>query len=343
MPSRLFNSHPDRGIRVPYRVLEEYVRALFLAVGMAEAHAQHMAVTLTANDLRCVFSHGTRQVRDYLAEMKNGHTNPRPHVTVVSETAATAVIDGDGGLGYFPSHLGMEMAIEMALNVGVGAVTTRNHFHFGAAGNYSRMALAHDCIGMALSSHRYRPRRDATVLSASGGSPISIAVPSGVQPPVVMDMSAHFISYSEEAFARFPAAVFKGLGLAAVLQAIGGILPGIWREGYEFTGEGKGAAPHQGAFVAAFDVKRFADVAAFKQEMDRYIGEARATKPLPGHDRAELAGGMEWQWEKEHREIGIPITDEHRDLLEQVGDSVDVPSPFGQFEDARFDDGEEDG
>ena len=343
MPSRLFNSHPDRGIRVPYRVMEKYVRVLFLAVGMAEAHAQHMAVTLTANDLRCVFSHGTRQVRDYLAEMKNGHTNPRPHVTVVSATAATAVIDGDGGLGYFPSHLGMEMAIEKALNVGVGAVTTRNHFHFGAAGNYSRMALAHDCIGMALSSHRYRPRRDATVLSASGGSPISIAVPSGVQPPVVMDMSAHFIPYSEEAFARFPAAVFKGLGLAAVLQAIGGILPGIWREGYEFTGEGKGAAPHQGAFVAAFDVKRFADVAAFKQEMDRYIGEARATKPLPGHDRAELAGGMEWQWEKEHREIGIPITDEHRDLLEQVGDSVDVPSPFGQFEDARFDNREEDG
>ena len=341
MPSRLFNSHPDRGIRVPYRVMEDYVRALFQAVGMSEEHAQHMAITLTANDLRCVFSHGTRQVRDYIFEMQNGHTNPRPHVTVVSEAEATAVIDGDGGLGYFPSYMGTEMAIEKALNVGVGAVTTRNHFHFGAAGNYSRMALAHDCIGMALSSHRYRPRRDATVLSASGGSPISIAVPSAVQPPIVMDMSAHFISYSEEAFANFPAAVFKGLGLAAVLQAMGGILPGIWREGYGFTGEGKGAAPHQGAFIAAFDVKRFADVEAFKQEMDRYIGEARATKPLPGHDRAELAGGMEWEWEKEHREIGIPMTDEHCDLLAQVGDSVDVPSPFGQFEDARFDNREE--
>ncbi len=336
MPSRLFNSHPDHGIRVPGEVMEAYVRALFLAVGTSEEHAQHMAVTLAANDLRCVFSHGTRQVRDYISQMKNGHTNPRPNVTVVSESEATAILDGDGGLGYFPSHRGTEMAIEKALKVGVSTVTTCNHFHFGAAGNYSRMALANDCIGMALSSHRYRPRPDATVMSASGGSPISIAVPTGEQPPLVMDMAANFIRYSEESFEEFPAAVFKGLGLAAVLQAMGGILAGIWNEGYEFTGEGKGAATHQGAFIAVFDVRRFADMEMFKREMDRYIGEARATKSLPGHDRAELAGGMEWQWEREHREIGIPMADDHRDLLQQVGDSVGVSSPFGKFEGSRF-------
>ncbi|MDE2800900.1 MAG: Ldh family oxidoreductase, partial [Gemmatimonadota bacterium] len=86
MPSRLFNSHPDHGIRVPGEVVEAFVRELFLAVGTSEEHAQHMAVTLTANDLRCVFSHGTRQVRDYISQMKNGHTNPRPNVTVVSES-----------------------------------------------------------------------------------------------------------------------------------------------------------------------------------------------------------------------------------------------------------------
>ena len=33
MPSRLFNSHPDHGIRVPCEVMEAYVRELFLAVG----------------------------------------------------------------------------------------------------------------------------------------------------------------------------------------------------------------------------------------------------------------------------------------------------------------------
>ena len=94
MPSRLFNSHPDHGIRVPCEVMEAYVRTLFLAVGTSEEHAQHMAVTLTANDLRCVFSHGTRQVRSYISEIRNGHTNPRPNVTVVSR------VRGDGYTGW---------------------------------------------------------------------------------------------------------------------------------------------------------------------------------------------------------------------------------------------------
>ena len=334
--ARLFNSHPEHGILVPHKVMETFVRELFLAVGTSEAHADHMAVTLTANDLRCVFSHGTRQTRDYISQMQKGHTNPTPNVTVVSESEATAVLDGDGGLGYFPSHLGTEMAIEKALNVGVATITTRNHFHFGAAGNYSRMAIEHDCIGMALSSHRYRPRPNATVLSASGGSPISIAVPTGEQPPLIIDMASHFMRYDEESFGRFPAAIFKGLGLAAVLQVMGGVLAGIWNEGYEFTGEGDGAAPHQGAFIAVFDIKRFADVEEYKKEVDRYIGEARATQPLPGYDRSELAGGVEWELEKEHREIGIPVSDDHRTLLEKVGDSVDVPSPFGEFDDSKF-------
>ena len=336
MPARLFNSHPEHGIRVPQEIMEAYVRQLFLAVGTSEEHAKHMAVTLTANDLRCVFSHGTRQTRDYISQMQKGHTNPTPNVTVVSESEATAVLDGDGGLGYFPSHLGTKMAIEKALTVGVATITTRNHFHFGAAGNYSRMAIAQDCIGMALSSHRYRPRPNATVLSASGGSPISIAVPTGDQPPLIIDMASHFMRYDEESFAKFPAAIFKGLGLAAVLQVMGGVLAGIWNEGYEFTGEGDGAAPHQGAFIAVFDVKRFADVDVYKKEVDRYISESRATQPLPGYDQSELAGGMEWKLEKEHREIGIPISDDHRALLEKVGDSVGVESPFGEFEDSRF-------
>ena len=30
------------------------------------------------------------------------------------------------------------------------------------------------------------------------------------------------------------------------------------------------------------------------------------------------------------------MTDDHRDLLEKVGDSVGVSSPFGEFEESRF-------
>ncbi len=330
------NILPTTGIRIPVDEMETFICALFQSVGVSDDRADHMAVTLTANDLRCVFSHGTQQVSGYVPQIREGKANPNPDVSIVSESPATAVVDGDGGLGYFASHRGTEIAIEKALDVGSATVTTRNHFHFGAAGNYSRMALPHDCIGLAISSHRYRPNPEATVMSASGGSPMSIAIPSGEQPPLVLDMSASFLRHDEDLMKMFPTTFFKALGLGTVFQVLGGILAGIWSEGFEYSGEGEYAAAHQGAFISVFDVKRFGDVTEFKTEMDRFIGEARSTKPLAGQDRADLAGGVEWEWERDNREAGIPVRPDHEDRLRKLAEEMGVETPFDRNEGNRF-------
>ncbi|MBT4136720.1 MAG: hypothetical protein HOE48_02340 [Candidatus Latescibacteria bacterium] len=333
---KTYNIPAKSGMRVPVDVMEKFVRDLFLAAGTPGDHAQHMGVTLTANDLRCVFSHGTRQVGAYVPQMVNGHTNPQPKVTVIEDAPALAILDGDGGLGYFPAHQATEMAIEKALDLGIAAVTTRNHFHFGAAGNYSRMAIANDCVGIVTSSHRYRPKAGASVMSASGVSPLSIAVPTENEPPLILDMASHFLPRDEELMAKFPAAFFKSLGVAAMMHALGGMLTGIWESGFEYSGEGDGAAPHQGALIIVLDIKRFIGVDAFKKEMDRYIDDAHQTEPLPGFDRAELAGGMEVIWEKEQREKGIGVDEHHRGVLEKIADLVNVDSPLAAFENDQF-------
>lgn len=333
---KTYNIPAKSGIRVPADVMEKFVRDLFVGAGTPEDHARHMGVTLTANDLRCVFSHGTRQVGAYVPQMLNGHTNPQPNVTVIEDAPALAILDGDGGLGYFPAHRATEMAIEKALDLGVAAVTTRNHFHFGAAGNYSRMAMAKDCVGIVTSSHRYRPKAGASVMTASGVSPLSIAVPTENEPPLVLDMASSFMPNKEELMAQFPVTFFKSLGVAAMMHALGGMLTGIWEDGYAYSGEGDGAAPHQGALIIVLDIKRFIGVDKFKKEMDRYIDDAHQTKPLPGFDRAELAGGMEVIWEREQREKGIGVDDHHRGVLEKIAGQVKVDVPFGAFEDTRF-------
>ena len=333
---KTYNVPAKSGIRVPVDVMEKFVRHLFVAAGTSVEHAKHMGVTLTANDLRCVFSHGTRQVGAYVPQMLHGHTNPRPNVTVIEDAPALAILDGDGGLGYFPAHRATEMAIEKALNLGVAAVTTRNHFHFGAAGNYSRMAIAKDCVGIVTSSHRYRPKAGASVMTASGVSPISIAVPTENEPPLVLDMASHFLPREEELMQQFPVVFFKSLGIAAIMHALGGMLTDIWQDGFAYSGEGDGAAPHQGALIIVLDIKRFVGVDVFKKEMDRYIDDVHQTKPLPGFERAELAGGMEVIWEREQREKGIGVDDHHRGVLETIAEQVKVDAPFVAYEGSQF-------
>jgi LDH2 family malate/lactate/ureidoglycolate dehydrogenase len=293
-----------------------------------------MAQTLVQNDLRCVFSHGTRKLPDYLPLLLQGQINPRPQVKVVDETPTTAVLDGDGGLGFFPCFQATRMVLAKAVERGVAAATTRNHFHFGAAGNYTRPALDCDCIGLAISAHRFPLDPQNLVLNAAVVSPLSVALPTGAQPPLVLDMGAGLLPHDPALFSQHAAVFFKSLGLGAAFMALGGVLAGIWRG--EFQHHPAGWLSNQGTFIAAFHVGHFMEVGEFKKEMDRYLGQARAARPLPGTDRAELAGGLEWAWERENIELGIPYSDEHCRLIESVAATLSAPTPFAQWEHNRF-------
>jgi len=328
------NKLPDHGIRVPFEDLSQFVCDLFVKAELYRHDAKLLGKILSTADMRCVYSHGTRQTPGYIRKIMDGDVNPRPTITIAKEEVTTAVLDGDGGLGYFPSYQGMEMAIGKAKQYGVGVVTTRNHFHFGAAGNYSRMALTNNCIGLALSSHRYPLESDKLIMGASGGSPMSLAFPSRTQPPLVLDMSASMMGYDEELFKEFHYVFSKSLGLGVALHALGGILAGIRNP--EFEKPQSRWESNQGAFLAAFNIDHFMGIDEFETTMDHFISQARRMKPLPNMPTAELPGGMEWRWEHENSKSGIPIDMDHQKALEDIAKELKVPSVFGFFEETRF-------
>ena len=328
------NYPPVHGIRVPAEDMRELARALFEKAGMTAVDAEFVAGLLVLCDLRCIFSHGTKMVPYYLEHMADGGVNPHPQVRVVDDATCTAVVDGDGGLGYFAAHRAMEMAIDKALDHGVAAATTRNHFHIGSAGLYSRMAIERSCVGMVMSGHRIFPKPEGMILDLPSSVPISVAIPSGEGPPLVLDMGVGLLPRREELLGQFPNVFFKSLGLASMITALGGIMAGVWRP--DLQDSRSKWESNQGAFVAVFDVKRFMPVEEFEQEMDRHIAAARSMQPFPGMDRAELPGGLEWQWEKENRERGILVSDEHRQMLTAAAEESGVACPFDLYEDSRF-------
>ncbi len=155
------NYPPEHGIRLPAGEMKGLIVGLFERVGMPRQDAELLGKILAGNDRRCLFSHGTRQVPYYLQKIKDGAVNPRPQISVVSEAPAALVMDGDGGLGYFPCYQGTKKIIAQAKAGGVAALTTRNHQHFGAASNFS-------ISPMASSSQRCEP---STALSTVALAP----------------------------------------------------------------------------------------------------------------------------------------------------------------------------
>ena len=326
------NYPPDHGIRIPYDDLWKLVSRMFEAAGMTVHDANLLSTILVRNNQRCIYSHGTGQIPHYMDVLRKGEVNPRPNVTTVTESPGALVLDGDGGLGYFPCYPGTLQAIEKAKACGVAALTTRNHHHIGSAGNYTRLAIEHDCIGIATSSQRKHLGSDDLISRVVDSSPISIGVPAGDQPDLVMDMGTALLRFDEELFKRIPTTMFKAMALSATVQGLGGVFAGVYREELKTTGW----ASHQGSFIVMVSVEHFMPIAELKREMDRYISEARQTKPLPGMDSAELAGGNEWHWERENIEKGIPLSDEHCESLQVEADRLGVETRFERFDESRF-------
>jgi LDH2 family malate/lactate/ureidoglycolate dehydrogenase len=328
------NLPPESGIRVSAQALRDLVQALFEHVGMRAIDANLMAELLVATDLRGVFSHGTNQTSGYVNMIRTGRVNATPNIAVTANTATSRVFDGDGGMGHLPSWKAANFVADAAAELGVAAATTGNHFHFGGAGKYSRVAAQRDCIGLAVSSHRW-DRQGMIHAGATGGSPLSIAIPAGADvPPLVIDMGTRFLPWDEALFEKMPYAYFKDLGLGSVAHALGGVLAGIWQPG-RIPPTSKWES-NQGGFFAAFQIAAFGPVEEFHAEMARFVTECRKLEPFPGHEIAELPGGIEWRNEAEFSRHGIPVSPRHQASLQDIADELDVNTPFDQYENTRF-------
>ena len=327
------NYPPEHGIIVPIEHQHTVIRSLLGTTAMRGSDADFLAEVLLTNETRCIYSHGSRQLPHYLENLNGGGINPEPEVKVTSDFGATAVIDGDGSIGYLVCRLAMEKVLAKTREFGTGAAITTNHHHIGSAGIWTRMAVAEGFIGMAMSDHRRELDPSSMVMGVVTNSPLSIGFPAGDQPSFILDGGGGIMPGGEDQMAAAPQGFFKALGVSAAVQSFGGVLAGIHRR----ERPDSPWIANQGAFLCAWDVSRFMAADEFATEMDRFVGQARAMRPFPGLDRAELPGGMEWQWEKENRERGaIALGDEHREILEELAGGVGVECGYEAFEGTRF-------
>lgn len=318
MPMRM-NLPPAVFTRVMPDVLRSYAHAIVRHIGMADDQAQLLARLLVDSDLRGVHSHGTWQLQRYIGEIRTGGINLKPDIRVLSDTATVMVIDGDGGLGYFPAWMATAAVIAKARATGLGAATTRHHGHFGAAGHYSRACAAAGCIGVAASAVRHVPETKGSIWWAASAPPVSIAIPVGDgQPPIVPDMGIYLTEVRPDNlaqhFGQLPDAFFKLLGFGAVTQVLGAHLAGVYD--YPPADRPQYAAANQGTFVLAMNIEHFLPLEEFRRQTGRFVAACRQMEPFPGLKQAELPGGLEWQREKDYARNGIPVSPDQRASLD---------------------------
>jgi L-2-hydroxycarboxylate dehydrogenase (NAD+) len=323
------NFPPEEFTRMPYEQLHSFVASAAQQVGLPAARAELLANLLAGNDLRGVFSHGTRQIATYARLMRDGRLNNDPQVARVKQSRASLIVDGDGGLGYFPSYDGTLQLIEKATEASIAVLMTRNHGHFGAAGLYARMTLEHDLITFVTSGHQLHLGPDQPMYSAAGGSPMAFSAPAGEEDGLLLDFGTMHDLYGgrrDELAQIAPGLVLRSIGMGEVCQVWGGLLSGLRIDPDPPRWEWPGA--NQGAMMIAMRIDLFMDPAEFRKQMDGYVRQVRQLQPLPGLDECYMAGGIEAKRERAWREEGVPVGNGHREALEELAGELEIEVPW---------------
>ena len=198
----------------------------------------------------------------------------------------------------------------------------------GSAGIYARLALTYDlatfCVAGGI-AWKKPTRPDATVWDAMSAPPMCFGIPTAKGPPFVLDMNANMLkdrSKLAEALQTFPDFIFKSLGMRFTSWFLAGILAGT---ATPESSKPKFSSATRGFMIVAIDVAQLGDLETYKKELSRILRESRSLNPMPGLTSAEVPGSLEWQREQEREQSGIPMTEEHLDMLQLIATETGVP------------------
>ena len=185
-------------LRVRQDRLEQFIYAAFLKTGLPDSDARTMGALMAQADLQGSDGHGVIRMVPYITRFKGGGVNRTPHIQVIKDKPAMALVDGDNGMGHLVMKRATEIAIEKAKTTGVAWVGSVNSNHAGPASLYARMPLAHDMIGLyfAVGNANHLPPWGGLSMMLST-NPIACAIPALHEPPVVLDMATTVTSYGK--------------------------------------------------------------------------------------------------------------------------------------------------
>ncbi len=343
--------------RTPASEIHRYIRDAFAKVGVPATDCETLARLMTRADLTGADAHGIFRMPQYIERMEGGGVARTPNITVERTAPATALVDGDNGMGHLIMTKAVDTAVDLAEETGVAWVGVRRSNHAGPAALYVEKPIERGMVGIyaVVASANHMPIWGGADMLL-GTNPIAFGIPAGEEPPIVLDIATSVTSYGnikkhvlnnqplEEGWmvnretglpvtdpaevpmgALLPIGGYKGSGLCLVLGLLGGPLnrAAFGRDVVDFNADAT-TETNTGHFVIVLDIKRFLPLDDFKADIDRHIRDLRASKVMPGHDRIRIPGEARVERIAERTEKGVPLTPALLDKLGELADRLGI-------------------
>lgn len=339
--------------------LTRFARTLAEKSGVAEADASILADSLVDANLQGIDTHGISRLPVYLKRISLGLIDPGAKMQFEKRLAAVGTLDAKNGLGQVAGVKGMEEAINMAKQCGVGMVGVVNSQHFGAAGYYCAIAARRGFVGLAFTNAEPALPPWGSYEAYFGTNPIAMGVPTGTEVPIIIDSSTSIVARGKiVAAARtktpipidwaldpegnptsdpdkaLAGAVLtmagpKGYALAMMVDILSGVI----------TGGGFGTHVNSmykdmehpanvGHMVMAINVEGFMPLNEFYDRVKALTTDIKSSKKRKGVDEIHLPGERKSINKNLRLKQGIPLDASVVKELSELASAMNVPSPF---------------
>jgi len=339
--------------------LKDYATTVFQSAGLGAEEAAWSAESLVQADLRGVGSHGLMRLRTYAQRARCGVVRSGVTPRIVRESASFLLVDGGNGIGTSVARQVMQLCIDRARETGACFATVFNGNHFGIAASFTELAAEAGMIGIAMSN------APASMVPAGGrkpllgANPMSIAIPAGKHPPLVLDMATSTVAQGKIILAAkegktsipsdwavdpdgnpttdpkkalqgamLPFGGAKGYGLALIIDILVAVLSGAMTSTHINNFWKDFENPQKlGFFIGAWNIESVMPLPEFYQRMDALIREIKACPPAPGHAEVFYPGEIEHRRAQESIRLGIALGPAVVDDLKKLGEEYSASFP----------------
>ncbi len=336
-------------MRIAEGLLRDAAKEILIGLGEEEGNAEIAAEILVRSDMRGVSTHGVNLLRQICKRAAAGMLKIPTKVEIVREDAATAVLDGNDGLGQVAGYRALRMSVEKAKGSGLGMVALRHTNNVGALGYYtSTAASSYGVISICMTNGNPSVAPFGSADPFFGTNPLSVGIPLAGGKPIVLDMSSSVVARGKIRLAALsgesiplgwacdetgapttdpnkalngsllPLGGPKGSGLAMIIDIMSGILTGSsyglkLKSFHELEGP-----TGVGASFIAIDIARFIDPGLFAGNVQAYAEEIRSLRKQPGTEAILLPGEVEFMKEEKSRISGIEVPEAVAKAIDEI-------------------------
>jgi LDH2 family malate/lactate/ureidoglycolate dehydrogenase len=315
-------------------VLAACLQATAAREDVATAAAEQMAEA----DLRGYGSHGALRLPLLVEALRTDVANGSPHHKIVRQTAASALIDGDRGLGGYLGSIAMAAAVERATATGVGLVGLRNAHYSGLLAYFARHATDRGQVALITGTNPPMVHPWGGREPVLGTTPLCVAVPANPHPIVLdiamsrasrgklmravergssippgwaLDRNGHPTSDPEAGLvgALTPFGDHKGAGLALVLTLLAGPLLGVRPATTPDPAVFRTGTTERADLFLAIHPEAFGPRDEFLAAVEQVTGAVRSSAPAEGFDRARVPGDRAYEERAARLRDGVEIDD----------------------------------